>query len=269
MIVQRLHDEANPLLTAMIVDGDLAFVRRFKAAIKAHPRVALECTARTMAEAVELVAKHHPDVVFLDVTVAGGKDLAVARRLSPGRALVVVSDRPDFAFEAFECGAVDYLLKPIKAERLRVTLERIENLFAGSHEPQAEAGPLSSPGRLTTTDRVSIPSRQSVQGKTTDLVPVTDVIWVESLQNYTVVQMAGGDRRSIKRALTEWEAMLPTREFIRIGRFHMIQLAKLTAITSPSRNVCLAHFQDVGQPLQLGRAAASKLKATLRGKYPA
>ena len=269
MIVQRLHDEANHLLTAMIVDGDPSSVRRLKAAFKDHPWVAVECTARTIAEAIDLMADHHPHVVFLDVTMADGGSLAVARQLAPGRALVIVSDRPDFAFEAFECGAIDYLLKPIKAERLQVTLQRIENLFPVSHESPAETGTVSFHGRLTSADRVSIPSRHSGEGKTTDLVPVADVVWVESLQNYTVVQLAGGDRRSIKRTMTEWEALLPVREYTRIGRSHLIQLGKLKAITSASRNACLAHFHDVDQPLQLGRAAASKLKAILRGSYPA
>ena len=128
---------------------------------------------------------------------------------------------------------------------------------------------MSSLGRLTPADRVSFPSRQHGEGKTTDLVPVSDVIWVESLQNYTVVQLAGGGRRSIKRTLTEWESLLPVPEYTRIGRSHLIQLGKLKAITSPSRNGCLAHFHDVRQPLQLGRAAAVKLKAILRGSHSA
>ena len=269
MIVQRLHNEANHLLPAIIVAGHLPSVRLLKAAIKDHPRVAVEWTARTIVEAMELVEEHQPRVVFLDAAVADGGGLAQARLLAPGRALVVLSDRPDFAFEAFECGAIDYLLKPIKAERLRVTLRRIEGLFAVSPEPSDETGGPTSSHRLTSVDRVSIPARQAGRAKTTSLVPVADVIWVESLQNYTVVQLPGHDRRSIKRTLTEWEELLPPGEFTRIGRSHLIQLAKLRAITSPSRDECLAHFHDVVQPLRLGRAAASKLKAILRGSCPA
>jgi two-component system LytT family response regulator len=98
---------------------------------------------------------------------------------------------------------------------------------------------------------------------------VADVIWVESLQNYSIVQLPGQERRSIKRTLTEWSELLPERDFVRIGRSHLIQLAKLATITSPARNEWLAHFRDVGQPLRLGRAAASKLRAILRGPFPA
>jgi two-component system LytT family response regulator len=270
MIVQRLHDEATRPLSAMIVDGHQSSVRQLKAAIKDHPRLAIGCTVRTIASAIDQAAELRPDVVFLDVSVADGEGLtAVAQHFAPERAIVVVADRPDFAFEAFEFGAVDYLLKPIRAERLRATLRRIDRFFVYSNEPQEDAGSGSLFMPLTSADRVPIPSRESTHGKTTDLVPVADVIWVESLQNYSVVQLPGHDRRPIKRTLTEWESLLPGREFVRIGRFHLIQLAKLKTITSPSRNEWLAHFHDVGQPLRLGRAAASKLKGILRGSCPA
>lgn len=269
MIVQQLHDEAPLLLSAMIVDDDPTSLRRLKSAIKDHPAIAVECTARTIVEAVRLAAAHHPHVVFLDVSAARPDAIAIASQLSENRALVVIADRPDFAFEAFECGAIDYLLKPVDARRLRTTLQRIERLHAVPHEPQTAANMPTSPNQPVAAERVSIPCRQSPHGKTTDLVPLSDVVWVESLQNYTVVQLPGRDRRSIKRTLTEWESLLPARAFARIGRSHLIQLAKLRAIESPARNEWLAHFHGVGQPLRLGRAAAGKLKAILRGSCPA
>lgn len=269
MIVQRLHDEANHLLTAMIVGGTPALIRRLEAVIKDHPRIAVGCTAETAAVAIERASEHQCDVVFLAVATADGEGLAAARRLAPGRAIVIIADRPDFAFPAFEFGAIDYLLTPIGKERLRATLQRIDRFFFRPHELRAEVGTPSSPNRLRCTDRVPLQSHHSGQGKTTELVPVTDVIWVESLQNYSIVQLPGGNRRSIKRTLTEWETLLPEREFLRAGRSHLIQLAKVAAIASPSRNEWRVHFHDVDQPLRLGRAAAGKLKAALRGSHSA
>jgi two-component system, LytTR family, response regulator len=269
MIVQRLHHEAIHTVSAMIVDASPTSIRRLRAAIKEHPRIAVGCTARTIAAAIEQAAAHQPDVVFLDMALADGDRLAVTRHLATGPAVVFVADRPDFAFEAFEFGAIDYLLKPIREERLRETLRRIDRFFAHSGGPSSGAGTGSLSARLSSSDRVSIPSPQSMQRKTTELVPVADVIWVESLQNYSVVQLPGCDRRSIKRTLTEWAALLPEREFVRIGRSHLIQIAKLKSITSPCRNEVLVSFHGVEQPLRVGRAASSKLKAFLRGSCPA
>jgi two-component system LytT family response regulator len=269
MIVQRLHDEAIHTLSAMIVDADAASVRHLKTVFKAHPQIAVGCTARTIATAISQAEKHRPDVVFLDVEMADGERFAMTQQLAPGRAIVVVSDRPDFAFSAFELGAIDYLLKPVSVERLRMTLRRLDRLFFRSSELLADMGTESSPARLTSVDRVPIPSQRADQRKSTDLVPVNGVIWVESLQNYSVVQLPGRDRRTIKRSLSEWAALLPEREFVRIGRSHLIQIAKIKSITSPRRNEVLVSFHGVEQPLRVGRAASSKLKGILRGAFPA
>jgi two-component system LytT family response regulator len=277
MLVPRLHHEAIHTVSAMIVDGSPASIRRLRAAINDHPRIAVGCTARTIAAAIEQAAEHHPDVVFLDIGLAEDDRLAVARHLATWPAVVFVADRPDFAFEAFEFGAIDYLLKPIREERLRETLRRIDRFFAHSSGPSKGAGTGASSARLSSSDRVSIPSSPSKQRtkqltkqrKTTELLPVADVIWIESLQNYSVVQLPGSDRRSIKRTLSEWATLLSEREFVRIGRSHLIQIAKIKSITSPCRNEVLVSFHGVEQPLRIGRAASSKLKRILRGSSPA
>ena len=269
MIVQRLHNEASHTLSAMIVDADAASVRHLKAVFKHHPQIAVGCTASTIATAIAQAKKHCPDVVFLDVAMASREGFTMAQRLVADRALVVVSDQPDFAMAAFEFGAIDYLLKPVREERLQETLRRLDRLFSRSSEPSADAGKESSPALRTSSDRVSIPAQRSGGRKSSDLVPVNDVIWVESLQNYSVVQLPGRERRTLKRTLTEWAALLPEQEFVRIGRAHLIQIAKIKSITSPLRNEVLVSFHGVEQPLRVGRAASSKLKIILRGSCPA
>ena len=281
MTVQRLHDEANHTLSAMIVDADAASVRhlksvfkfkgvlKLKGAIKDCPQIAVRWTARTIAAAIAQAEKHRPDVVFLDAAMANGAGFAMTQRLAAERAIVVVSDQPDFAMAAFEFGAIDYLLKPVSVDRLQATLRRLDRLFSHSSEPSAGVGTESSPALITSVDRVLIPAQCSDGRKSTDLVPVKDVIWVESLQNYSVVQLPGSDRRSIKRTLSEWATLLSEREFVRIGRSHLIQIAKIKSITSPCRNEVLVSFHGVEQPLRVGRAASSKLKGILRGSSPA
>ena len=269
MLVQRLHNEAIYTLSAMIVDADAASVRHLKAVFKHHPQIAVGCTASTIATAIAQAKKHRPDVVFLDVAMASREGFTMAQRLVADRALVVVSDQPDFAMAAFEFGAIDYLLKPVCEERLQETLRRLDRFLSHANGLPSDGETASSSDRPTPLDRVPIPAQRSGQGKATDLVPVTDVIWVESLQNYSVVQLPGRDRRTIKRTLTEWAAMLPEQEFVRIGRCHLIQIAKIKSITSPLRNEVLVSFHGVEQPLRVGRAASSKLRDVLRGSSPA
>ena len=269
MNVQPLHDEAIHSLSAMIVDANPTSVRWLRAVFKKHPRISVGCTARTIAAAIEQAAEHQPDVVFLDVAVAAGEGITAARHFGKGRAIVIVADRPDFALEAFEFGAIDYLLKPIREERLQTTLRRIDRVFVTSTGPSESAGTRAPSTRLMSDDRVPIPSQHSGRRKSTDLVTVSNVIWIESLQNYSIVQLPGHDRRSIKRTLAEWAALLPEQEFVRIDRSHMIQIAKIKSLTSTCRNEVLVSFHGVEQPLHVGRAASSKLRAILRGSCSA
>jgi two-component system LytT family response regulator len=269
MIVQQLHHEAIPPLSAMIVDANAASIRRLSAALKDNARVAVRCTARTIPSAIKQAEEHRPDVVFLDGALANGDGLGVARQFSVESAIVVVSDRPDFALEAFEFGAIDYLLKPVSAERLQATLQRIERFLSNQSGLSPDTASGSSPNLPPLVDHVPISSQRSGQRKATELVPVADVIWVESLQNYSIVQLSGGERRQVKRTLTEWAALLPPQGFVRIGRSVLIQFSKLRTITSPARNQVLIYFHGVEKPLRVGRAAASKLRDTLRGSYPA
>lgn len=269
MIVQRMRHESPPHLSAMIVDADAVSIRRLKAAFKDHARIAVACTASSIAMAIEQAEEHRPDVVFLDGAMVDGEGIHAVRTLASGRAIVVVSDRPDFAFSAFEIGAIDYLLEPFSMERLRRTLRRIDGFFSRISPLPTDVSPASSPDRPALLDHVPIPSQVAGRRKDTVLVPVSDVIWIESLQNYSIVQLPGRERRQVKRTLTEWASLLPQQEFIRIGRSVLIQFAKLRTITSPCRNEVLVYFHGVEQPLRVGRAAASKLKATLRGSCPA
>ena len=163
MIVQRLHHEAPQPLSAMIVDADAASIRRLSAALKENALLAVRCTARTIPAALRQAEEHRPDVVFLDVALANGEGVGVARQFAPGRAIVVVSDRPDFALEAFEFGAIDYLLKPVSAERLRATLRRIERFLSTPQGLTPDTATESSPDLPTLSDRVPISSQGSGQ----------------------------------------------------------------------------------------------------------
>ncbi|MFM8804099.1 MAG: LytR/AlgR family response regulator transcription factor [Planctomycetia bacterium] len=251
----------------MIVDADPGAVRRIKASLKGQPGIVVAGTAHTVAQALEQARTQRPDVVFLDVSIADDAGTMLARHLDREQAIVVVTDRPDYAIAAYQFGAVDYLLKPCSAARLQETMRRLDRLFARSATPAPADAPSVS-AQLRPTDRIPLSARPSGQ-RTTDLVPVADVLWIESLQNYSIVQLPGHDRRQLKRTLTEWEAMLPAMEFARLGRSHLVQIAKVRAISSPTRNEWLVHFHDADKPLRLGRAAAGKLRAILRGSCPA
>ena len=101
-------------------------------------------------------------------------------------------------------------------------------------------------------------------GRSVELVPVSQVAWIESLQNYSVVQLKGNVRRRLKRSLAEWTELLPQREFARVDRSHLLQLAALQTLESPRRSAVLVHCHEVARPLELGCAAGERLREAIR-----
>ena len=268
-MASRLSRATAPALSTMIVDADPAAARRLRTALAALPGLSVTCAVHSLPAAIEQAAASRPDVVFLDASMEHGHGLDVARHLDPDQALVVVTDRADYALNAFQSGAIDYVLKPVDRSRLRETVRRLGRLFGERATPPARSPESTTPaarriGRLSITDRLPLPTDRTAAGRSVELVPVSQVAWIESLQNYSVVQLKGNVRRRLKRSLAEWTALLPEREFARVDRSHLLQLAALRTLESPRRTTVLVHCHDVARPLELGRAAGDRLRDALR-----
>jgi two-component system LytT family response regulator len=264
-MIKQLPAPATPTLSTLIVDPDPAAIRRLEAALAPHPDVAIGGTALDIVAAVEQASRCRPDVVFVDVAMAGGAGMTLPRQLDGHPAVVVVTDRPDYAVAAFEFGAVDYLLKPVREERLRETLLRLRRLRrladgAKGFRKRETTAETSAAGRRRIDSLLPI---RSGRDKRTAIVPAADILWIEAVQNYSIVQMQNGERRRLKRTLTEWESLLPRGDFARVGRSLLLQVAKLRETESRSRDDLLVHFTGFAEPLRLGRSAAGRLKGVL------
>lgn len=261
-MIEQLRARATPTLSTLIVDPDPEAIRRLEAALAPHADVSIGGTAFDIDAAFEQASRCRPDVVFLDVAMAGGAGLNLPRQLEGQPAVVVVTNRPDYAIAAFEFGAVDYLLKPVREERLCETLLRLRRLAGnaiGFRNRDTAAGTSAAGGRRIDS---LLPIR-SLRDKRTAIVPATDILWIEAVQNYSIVQLQDGERRRLKRTLTEWESLLPRGDFARVGRSLLLQVAKLRETESRSRDDLLVHFTGFAEPLRLGRSAASRLKVFL------
>ena len=267
MATRRTH-ATDPALSTMIVDADPAAARRLQIFLDALPGLSVTCAVHSLPAAIRQAAASRPDVVFLDASMEDGQGLDVARHLDPHQAIVVVTDRADYALHAFQSGAIDYVLKPVDHSRLRETVRRLRRLFGQrATSPAPAADPSPPPGRtterLSITDRLLLPGDRGPSGRAVELVPVSQVAWIESLQNYSIVQLEGNVRRRLKRSLAEWTTLLPQPEFARVDRSHVLQVQAIRTCDSPRRGVVLVHCHRVVRPLQLGRAAGDRLREAL------
>jgi DNA-binding LytR/AlgR family response regulator len=200
---------------------------------KAWPELRILAECEDGASALEALAEHQPDVAFLDIRMPGLTGLEVATaaiEASPHTQIVFVTAYDQYAIDAFERGAVDYLLKPITAERLAATVQRLQ-ARSGNNEAAALAALLQ---RLSPIARaVDAPEPltwiTASAGRETRLILVDDVAYFRADNKYTTVMTAEGEallRTPIKELLT----VLDPTTFKQIHRSTIVNLRAIAGI---------------------------------------
>jgi DNA-binding LytR/AlgR family response regulator len=186
-------------------------------------------------EALEAIATHQPDVAFLDIRMPGLTGLevaAAAAEASPRTQVVFVTAYNQYAIDAFERGAVDYLLKPVTPERLASTVKRLQERLAGpGTSAQALASVLEHLRALPAESREPpLAWITASVGKETRLILVDDVAYFRADNKYTAVMTAEGEaliRKTIRELLDE----LDPATFKQIHRSTIVNLRAVASVT--------------------------------------
>jgi DNA-binding LytR/AlgR family response regulator len=200
----------------------------------AWPELMLAAECDDGASALEAIEAHRPDVAFLDIRMPGLTGLEVAAAtadVSPRTQVVFVTAYNQHAIEAFERGAVDYLLKPITPERLAATVKRvkarIESGDAGAGAAVAEQLRTKMPAQAANPPLQWITASA---GRETRLILVEDVIYFQADNKYTVVMTAEGESL-IRRPIRELLDVLDPSIFKQIHRSTVVNMRAIAGIT--------------------------------------
>lgn len=213
------------MTTALIADDEEAPRAQLRAALAvAWPELKIVGEAMNGVDAWDLFLEHEPEVCFLDVRMPGLSGLDVARRIDGAARVVLVTAFGDHALAAFDAGAIDYVLKPVDAERLGRAVAKVKEGLATQtaqavpdDAAQADMGALLR--RLAETIRGDPPLEtiQASVGKEVRLIPIDDVLFFESDARYTRVVHDGGEAL-IRTPLKELLARLSPTRFWQVHR---------------------------------------------------
>lgn len=212
-------------ITALIADDEEAPREQLRAALQqAWPGLEIVAECRNGVDAWDAWLEHEPQVCFLDIRMPGMTGIDVARRIEGRTPVVFVTAYGDHALAAFDAGAVDYVMKPVDAQRLAQAVERVrprvETPSVAAAVPdalQALLAQLSSPSRRAATLDVI----QASVGKEVRQIQVADVVYFEADARYTRVVYRGpeGDAEALIRTpLKELLAQLDERAFLQVHR---------------------------------------------------
>ena len=198
-------------------------------------RIVAEC--EDGASALESIAELQPDVAFLDIRMPGLTGIEVARGLadaSPRTQVVFVTAYDQYAIDAFEQGAIDYLLKPITRERLLATVQRIQARAAAGHPDGAtlEALLRHLSAREMPASKPPLVWITASAGKDTRLIMVDDVAYFQADNKYTTVMTAEGE--SLLR--TPLRELLDSLDAATFKQIHRSTIVNMKAVASVSRD---------------------------------
>ena len=203
---------------------------------QAWPELAIVAACDDGGSALEAIAAHQPDVAFLDIRMPGLSGLEVAAALplaSPTTQAVFVTAYDQYAIDAFDQGAVDYLLKPVAPQRLAATVRRLkERMQGGGQDAAALAALLERLGRTipNTCKEPPLVWLTASAGAETRLIMVEDIAYFQSDTKYTVVMTAAGEAL-LRKPIRELLDVLDPAMFKQIHRSTIVNLRAVASVT--------------------------------------
>lgn len=240
-------------MKVVIVDDESLARERLRRLLAEHADVQLVAEVDSGAAAIAACQAHAPDVVLLDIAMPGMDGLQAARHLAqlqPPPAVVFCTAYDAHALSAFEAAALDYLMKPIRAERLASALARARTFMAG----QGRAG---APHASGTRQHLCARLRGSLR-----LIPVADIRYLQAEEKYVVVHHARG-QDLVEDSLKTLEDEFGTR-FVRIHRNCLVARDQLLELRRHQGGL-QAVLRDEPQLLEVSRRCAPQLRQLLEG----
>ena len=238
----------------LIVDDEPLARARLRTLLDAQAGIEVCGEAGDGPSTLALCAEAAPDLVLLDISMPGMDGLETARRLAEldaPPAVVFCTAFDAHALSAFEAQAIDYLVKPVRAERLAAALDKVRTFLAGRERKQDGAGQTVARSHLAARLRGSL-----------RLIPVEDIRYLQADEKYVVVHHARGEdliEESLKSLETEFSG-----RFVRIHRNCLVARDEIVELRrSPEGNVH-AVLRHVDAPLEISRRCLTQLRETLR-----
>jgi DNA-binding LytR/AlgR family response regulator len=212
------------MTTALIADDEPLLREHLRDMLtELWPELDIVAVATNGNEAATLIEARAPDVAFLDIKMPGQTGIEVAQGIETKTRVVFVTAYDEFAVQAFEREAVDYLLKPVTAARLSQTIARVKAALAQSLPVPEIAALLNALSRTlpqntaTANEKRTLRWIRASRGDTTFQIAVDEVLFFQSDDKYTVVNTASGEHL-IRMALAELIDGLDPEQFWQVHR---------------------------------------------------
>jgi two-component system LytT family response regulator len=240
-------------MRAIIVDDSRLARTGLARMLAAFPGIELVGEADHPDTALPLIRDLDPDLLFLDIRMAGADAFDLLARLDHHPRIVFTTAHAEYAIRSFDFDTVDYLLKPVSPERLALAIRKL-----APREAVPPAAPAMAPAQapLEPDSRIFIKD-----GERCHMVSLASIRCFESCKNYVQV-FFDNQRAYVKKSLGSVEERLPRHMFFRVSRQHIVNLNAVVRIEEAMDGGYVVTL-DNGMKLDISRRNAAQLKETL------
>ncbi|TYC69087.1 response regulator transcription factor [Stappia sp. BW2] len=243
------------MFRVVLVDDEPSARRGLRRMLGEFPEITIAGEAGDLVSARKLMQEVRPDAVFLDVELTNGKGFDLATDLPPETFVIVVSAYDLYAINAFDVAALDFLVKPVKPERLETAIGRLRDRL---------------PERLSTPEKSGVPSQETasdrLQLKTSSasiLVSHNAVSFLRAEGDYTRVYLENGQQHLASGLLRVFETKLPSPPFHRLDRSTIVNCAQIQRVNWQVSGRSTIHFTTNAHVVEIGRPASKRLRSIL------
>jgi two-component system, LytTR family, response regulator len=207
-------------LTYILADDDAIYREYTLRQLNNIPGLQCLCVCEDAFATREALQKHTPDLLVLDVEMPGLTGIQLAKSLKTLPLTIFITSHPNYAAEAFELDAVDYLVKPVTPERILRSIDKVRLL--------ADIKANTVPGEaFQQKDNESF----FIKEKNAFVrIAYTDVLYAASLGDFVTIFLQNGDKKIVLVSMKSLEQQLPAALFLRISRTHIVNRQKVTAV---------------------------------------
>lgn len=238
-------------MKAVLIDDEPLSRDIIKSYLKKHPGIEIAEECNDGFEGVKAIAHHKPDLVFLDIQMPKINGFEMLELIEEQPHIIFTTAFDEYALQAFEKNAVDYLLKPFSQDRFDKAIQKL-----GARPDEQLSGKLTQEPHPGSSGRIVVKTGTKVK-----IIPVQEIIYLKSDDDFVVVHTAEGSFMKNK-TMQFYEDSLDPEQFTRVHRSYMVNIQHITRLDRYKKETHLAILRN-GEKIPVSLTGYTKLKTVL------
>jgi len=234
-------------MRALIIEDEPLAVDNLTFYLKGYP-IEIIGAAYKIKEAVKLIKKEKPDVIFLDINLSGENGFDLLDKIDINFKIIFVTAYDEYAVRAFEVNALDYILKPLKEERIAKAVER---LLCKTHAEMSEQ-------KYSIDDIIFLPT-----GTRACFLKLKEIRYIEANGCYSNIVISRQVSKCSTKTLKKWGELLPTHDFVRVHRSYIVNINHIDKVIKKANGNYVILLKDITASIEISRRCASDLRKKL------